>query len=1136
MIGEKSLQERWFGSWRPSVVGGIVFAVCVAITAVVHLSFLRFENEQDQIAFEHHVGEQLRRLHETARMIEGHFEGIRILMEFSAEVTRAEFEGAARRLLQSYPALDAVEWAPFVPHSDRGALEATMKAKGLPDFVIHDRVGTVEPMVSQPATPAEGYLPVIFRRPPFARESLYGFNMFSALRRVALIEAQESGRTLMSSHGQLLERPIGELGFILFVPVYHETEDQTGSPHERGPFRGMIQGVIRLEPFLTSVFVDRTTGPRHELMIEDAATEHPDTLIGLLNEANEVILKTAPNRERFNEPGVVRRQFELWGRNLNLAFRPLRPNGERSIRHSTDIISGLLVSTAFGLLAFSLARRSSLVEQQVEQRTEELKTIQLELERDIAQRVEVETQLRVSEQRYRSLFDLNPDGVYSSDLQGRFLSANQGMERITGYSISEVIGMSCQEVTAPESLGFSKMNFNRAAAGESVVFEHVGIRKDGTPFNVSLTQLPIVVDGKIVGVYGIAKDLAEVKRAARELESFFDLSAEMMGIATSDGFFRRVNRAFEHVSGYRDGELTVWPFIDFIHPDDQEATKTEIAKLGADLTTIAFENRFRTQKGDFRTLAWSIRSIPDEDILYAVAHDVTDRRQKELQIREQASLLDKAQDAILVYDLQQRISYWNKSAERVYGWSSADAIGRDVRALIYHDQREAFDAAHAALLKAGEWTGELKQTARDGRAIVGEARWTLVRKESGEPYSVLSITTDITEQKKVEAQFLRVQRVESLGTLASGIAHDLNNVLAPILMAVGLLKQSHRDENDLKILDSVATSAQRGADLVKQILSFARGDEGQRIPTPPGHLFREIANVINETFPKSLHCDIRLPKDIWPIVGDPTQLHQVLLNLCLNARDAMPAGGTLTLAAENIMLDEHYVAFNREGHVGPYVILTVSDTGTGIPPAIRDKVFDPFFTTKEVGKGTGLGLSTVLTIVRTNRGFLRLASDMGKGTTFRIYFPAEPLPQAVAPVNDSPDLPRGNGELILIVDDEESVRTITRRTLEAFGYRVAVATNGAEALVIYVERQHEVAVVLTDIMMPIMDGPALIRALHNLDGSVRIIAASGLHAAGSETRVSDVGVKEFLPKPYTTAAMLQVLARILKANGEKPFR
>jgi PAS domain S-box-containing protein len=591
-----------------------------------------------------------------------------------------------------------------------------------------------------------------------------------------------------------------------------------------------------------------------------------------------------------------------------------------------------------------------------------------------------------------------------------------------------------------------------------------------------------------------------------------------------------VNRAFEKLTGFFEEELISKPYLEFVHPDDRESTKVQISKLSEDLTTLTIENRVLTKAGDYRLLTWSIRSVPTEGILYAVAHDVTDQRQTELRLREQASLLDKAQDAILVYDLHHRISYWNKSAERLYGWTSHEALGRDVRELIYRDHRDAFEVAHSTLLETGEWTGELKQISRDGRLILGEARWTLVHNAAGQAYSVLAITTDVTEQKNVEAQLLRVQRVESLGTLASGIAHDLNNVLAPVMMAVGLLKTHPRDESDLKILSTVEISARRGADLVNQILSFARGNEGQQIPTPPADLFREVANVIKETFPKSIHCETHFGKDVWPIMGDPTQLQQVLLNLCVNSRDAMPRGGALTLHAENILLDEQFVKLNREGHIGPHVMLTISDTGMGIPPEVRDKIFDPFFTTKEVGKGTGLGLSTVLTIVRTNRGFLRLTSEPGLGTTFQIYFPAETLSQPTAILSEEPELPRGSGELIMVVDDEASVRTITRRTLEAFGYQVVVASNGAEALVKYVERQHEIAVVITDMMMPIMDGAALIRSLRNLNPALRIIAASGLHAEGRTVSGGDDGAQHFLPKPYTTGTMLEAVAKVLKAG------
>jgi PAS domain S-box-containing protein len=893
----------------------------------------------------------------------------------------------------------------------------------------------------------------------------------------------------------------------------------------------MVQGVVRLEPFLNAIFANRGSETNHSVLIEDRGASTSDRSIGIIDQSGAVTQASSASRQRFTEPEVLHREITLWGRTLAFAFRQQPVTAiERAFNRPGDLVSGLLVSSAFGLLAFSLARRNTLVESEVQLRTQELESSQLELERDIAQRIEAENRLRTSEQRYRSLFDQHPDAVYSADLNGHFQSANQGMERLTGYSVEEIVQLSCEAVTAPETLEFCKAHFNRAASGHSVNFDLVGICKTGERFHANVTQLPIVVDGKIVGVYGIAKDITEVTRITRELANFFDLSAEMMAISGVDGYCRRVNRAFEKVTGFSADEFITRPYIDFVHPEDHEVTRTQLAKLSPELTTVNLENRIRTKGGDYRLLAWSVRLVPEDGIIHAVAHDITDQRRQEMRIREQASLLDKAQDAIVVYGLDFRISFWNKSAERLYGWSSSEAMRRDIRDLIYRDHREVFEAAHAALIETGERTGELRQTSRDGRAILGEARWTIVRTNSGGSYSVLSIITDITEQKKVEAQFLRIQRVESLGTLASGIAHDLNNVLAPILMATGLLKHANQDENELRILNSMEISARRGSDLVKQILAFARGDEGQQIPTSPAHLFQEMHTVISETFPKSLHCEIRCPNDVWPIVGDPTQLHQVLLNLCLNARDAMPRGGTLSLTAENVVLEENQVKFPGGGAVGPHVLLTISDTGTGIPAEIREKVFDPFFTTKEVGKGTGLGLSTVLTIVRTNRGFLQLISEEGKGTTFRIYFPAEKQTSLLSGTAEVFDYPRGAGEVILVVDDEDSVRTVTRRTLEAFGYRTVVANNGADALVKYVEQQHEIAAVITDMMMPVMDGPALIRALTNLNPEIRVIAASGLHGVGSEASAAESGVKDFLPKPYTTEVMLETIARVLKMS------
>jgi PAS domain S-box-containing protein len=387
---------------------------------------------------------------------------------------------------------------------------------------------------------------------------------------------------------------------------------------------------------------------------------------------------------------------------------------------------------------------------------------------------------------------------------------------------------------------------------------------------------------------------------------------------------------------------------------------------------------------------------------------------------------------------------------------------------------------------------------------------------------------DQTERKKLEQQFLRAQRMESIGTLAGGIAHDLNNVLGPIIMSLDLLRMQFPDHSSQNLLALISSSAHRGADMVRQVLSFARGVEGQRLEVQIKHLIRDIEKIVNDTFLKHIEVRAIVPHDLWTVLGDPTQIHQVLLNLCVNARDAMPESGTLTLSAENVALDEHYASLAKEARPGPYVVLQVEDSGTGMPPEVAERIFDPFFTTKEVGKGTGLGLSTSLAIIKSHGGFIRVYSEVGKGTKFKIYLPAQTEASASMAEEQIAEMPRGNGELVLVVDDESVVRQITQQTLEAFGYRVVLAVEGADALAIYAARREEISVVLTDMMMPVMDGPATIQVLTRLNPDIRIIAASGLTANGNMAQVSRLGVKYFLPKPYTAETLLKTLREALK--------
>ena len=511
----------------------------------------------------------------------------------------------------------------------------------------------------------------------------------------------------------------------------------------------------------------------------------------------------------------------------------------------------------------------------------------------------------------------------------------------------------------------------------------------------------------------------------------------------------------------------------------------------------------------------------------SIRYEVTERKRAEERIRQQASLLDRAQDAILVCDLNHQILYWNKGAERMYGHPVSEVLGKNIADVLHGGDNTVPKTANTALLERDEWKLEAKQNTRSDNDIHVVTRWSLVRNDKGQPDYILITNTDITEQKLAEQQLLRAQRLESIGTLAGGIAHDLNNILSPIMMSVEMLKMNGTDEDSLRWLEMIRENTERGAELVKQVLTFARGMSGDRVTVQVKHIIKDLIRVLEETLPKSILLKFDIESELWTISADPTQIHQVLMNICINARDAMPLGGTLRIKAANVVVDENYARMNIDAEPGEYVLLTVSDTGSGMPPEIVHRIFDPFFTTKEVGKGTGLGLSTTLTIVKSHGGFLNVYSEPQKGSRFSIYFPSADVSHAGDEKPIAPKLPGGNNELILIVDDEENIRNVTKATLERFGYRVILAKEGTEALAAFAQPGNEIAAVLTDMAMPYMDGLSLVRALREIDPDVEIIAMSGLMSAGQTAELRSLKVHKFLTKPFTAEALLNMLAEVI---------
>jgi len=674
---------------------------------------------------------------------------------------------------------------------------------------------------------------------------------------------------------------------------------------------------------------------------------------------------------------------------------------------------------------------------------------------------------------------------------------------------------------------------------------HRLIRPDGEE-RIIHEQAHVLFDertGQPAKVIGTSHDITEEKRAHEQLRfneqryrSLVEATSAIVWDTPASGEFTVEQPGWTAFTGQSFDELRGWGWLNAIHPEDRAETARVWSAAVANRSRYEVEHRMQGPDKTFRNM--QVRAVPilgeDGTIRQwiGIHTDITERKLSEERIKEQAELLDKTRDAIMVRDLEGIILFWNQGAERMYGWTAAEAIGRKAFEFL-HVNPERFHEVNALAIQKGEWIGELQHLNSTGEELTVEARWTLVSDREGVPKSVLAINTDITERRKIELQFLRAQRMESIGTLAGGVAHDLNNILAPILMSIQILKLKQTDSETTGILKTIETSAKRGGDIVRQVLSFARGLESQRIEIQPKHLLGDIENIIKGSFPKNIQTEFSVPEDVWTIQGDPTQIHQILLNLTVNARDAMPNGGILAVSVENCVLDKYYSAMNLQAKPGRYVVINVTDSGSGMSQRIVDKIFEPFFTTKELSKGTGLGLSTVMAVIKSHEGLINVYSEVGRGTTFKVHLPAMEN-SSHTPVEDEISLlPRGNGQTVLVIDDEASILAITGQTLRAFGYKSLTAVDGAEGVAIYAQNVNAVAVVVTDMNMPIMNGMATIRALLRINPLVKIIAATGLNVNGDADKLSEMGVIHSLVKPYTAEALLNVLHQVINSGSDE---
>ncbi len=616
------------------------------------------------------------------------------------------------------------------------------------------------------------------------------------------------------------------------------------------------------------------------------------------------------------------------------------------------------------------------------------------------------------------------------------------------------------------------------------------------------------------------------------------LRADMVLVDNLADFIAAVEKGdFDIILG--DYSLPTCTGIDALRAAREKCPDTPFLLVSGTIGEEAAIESLRCGATDYVLKHWPERLVPTVRRAVQEARERLERKRAETELARREryfrALTENCLDVLAILDRQGAFLYNSPSVKGVLGYEPKEVAGRNAFDLVHPDDAQNALLAFRRALDHPElkMTHECRFRRRDGSwchlEVVGQNRL-----DDPEIRGIVLNSRDVTERKALESQLRQAQKMEAIGQLAGGIAHDLNNILTPIVVSTTLLRERLRTPEDAPLLTVLVSSAKRGADIVRQLLWFGRGLEGKRILLNPKHVVKEVARFVSETFDKSIGIQTTVAQDIWAILGDPTHLHQVLLNLCLNSRDAMPSGGELKVEARNVKLGEEALAAHPKASPGPFVVLEVKDTGTGIPPEVRDRIFEPFFTTKEPGKGTGLGLSTALSIVKGYGGFLELESQVGAGTVFRVFLPAKPDSQAAKADAEGPALAHGHGETVLVVDDEEAVCKVVQKALERFGYRVFTARDGQNAVAAYMANQAAISVVLTDLMMPVMDGLATIRALRQINPRVKVIAASGLGSHPNHDALHELGVKYFMAKPYAAETLLQKLQEILAEPPAAP--
>ncbi|MQW86394.1 PAS domain S-box protein [Sinorhizobium saheli] len=749
---------------------------------------------------------------------------------------------------------------------------------------------------------------------------------------------------------------------------------------------------------------------------------------------------------------------------------------------------------------------------------------------------------------YVQLFDSHPQPMWVYDIETlRFLMANNAAVARYGYSQQKFLEMTMRDILPPEDVPAFLENVAHGRDGleQPRVWRHR--LNDGRIIFAETSSHAFDLEGRCARLV-MALDVTErlaAEQKIRESEELFravsNVTADVIwdwNVVTDKVWWSEgLKDTFRHSPEESRRNLEFWKA--HIHPDDLERVlRSTVAAIES--REQRWEDQYRFFRGD-----GSVAYVEDSGyVIYdrqgrpvrfvGGMTDVSARKEAEGRLAQQAALLDMARDAIIVHDVEHRILFWNKGAERIYGWTAEEAVGQSLGALLYGGVSNPL-AYVASVVAGGEWSGEIVQWRKDGSRITVEARCSLMHDGAGSPQAILSINSDITKRLAIEEQLRQAQKLEAVGQLTGGVAHDFNNLLTVILgNAEVLTERLSEDKNLRRFAEMISAAAQRGADLVDRLLAFARRRALEPRAVDLNSLLKEMDGLLRRALSEDVDIVFRCHSGLWNALVDPSELETAILNLCLNARDAMPRGGRLTIETANSTLDQNHADCNADIAPGQYVSVAISDTGTGIEPHILARVFEPFFTTKEAGKGSGLGLSMVFGFAKQSNGHVKISSQPGRGTTVKIYLPRVVQGQTeTRSRREKPALPLGR-EKILLVEDNDLVLSYAAAQLEELGYRVISARNDSEALSL-LRAIPDIDLLFTDVIMPGgLNGRQLAEEARKIQATIAILLTSGctgklpaLHRSGLDRGL------HFLSKPYRPSELAAKLRVILDGKTEK---